>query len=289
MKNNLHLYSIIITSLGVLLMSLESLLIKLAPIDALTYSFYIGLFMFLSVNIILISTKAKKTIQIYKDGIVPIIVCGALFGTANIFFINAIKTTSVANTVMIFASAPLFAALYSYVLYKEKSKRNIYIASFFIFIGLSTIFYSQLGSGDLIGNIYALMCVNLFALSFVILARYKKVNKFAITGFSGFSAMIISLFLIDSFYIDSYTLSILLIAGVFVTPISRVLITKGTQNLPASEVSLLLIIETVMAPIWVWIVLKEVPEQSTFIGGSIILITLFINSLYILKVKENTH
>ncbi len=286
MKNNSHLYSILITSLGVLLMSLESLFIKLAKIDALTFSFYIGVFMFLSINIILVTTKKKKTIQIYKDGLFPIVICGFLFGTSNIFFINAIKTTSVANTVMIFASAPLFAAFYTYLIYKEKSKKNIYIASFFIFIGLFIIFYSQIGSGDLIGNIYALICVNLFALSFVVLAKYKKVNKFAITAFAGFSAMTISFIFVESFYLDNMTLSILLIAGIFISPISRVLMGIGTQNLPASEVSLLMIIETVMAPIWVWMVLKEVPEESTFIGGSIILVTLFINSLYILRMKK---
>ncbi|QKJ21635.1 DMT family transporter [Poseidonibacter lekithochrous] len=283
---NSHFKAIIITSLGVLLMSFESLLIKLTSIQALTFSFYVGLFMFLSINIILFSTKQKKIVSVYKESLKPIIICGILFGISNIFFISAIKNTSVANTVMIFASAPLFSSLYAYLLYKEKSKKNIYIASFFIFLGLFIIFSSQIGGGDLIGNLFALACVNLFALSFVILSKYKKANRLAITAFAGFSITIISFTFVDSFIIDNRTLMILLLAGVLVSPISRLLMGIGTKSLPASEVSILLIIETLMAPVWVWIVLKEVPSSSTFLGGSIILVTLLLNSIYLIKSKK---
>lgn len=184
---------------------------------------------------------------------------------------------------MIFASAPLFSALFAYLLYKQKSKKNIFVASFFIFIGLFIIFSSQLGSGDFIGNIYALICVNLFALSLVILSQYKSADRFAITAFAGFASAVISFFLAKNFTIDLNTLLILIIAGMFVSPISRVLMGIGTKELPASEVSLLMIIETIMAPIWVWVVLKELPANSTFVGGVIILTTLLFNSIYLLR------
>lgn len=284
--SNSHLKAILITSLGVLLMSLESLLIKLTSITALTFSFYVGIFMFFSINTILLAQKRQKVLSIYKNDIKPILICGFLFGTSNLFFISAIKTTTVANTVMIFASAPLFSALFAYLIYRQKSKKNIFIASFFIFIGLFIIFSSQLGSGDFIGNIYALICVNLFALSFVILSQYKNANRLAITAGAGLFIVLLSFSLVDNFNVDTNTLYILMLAGIIVSPISRVLMGIGTKNLPASEVSLLMIIETIMAPIWVWLVLKEVPSDSTFIGGSIILLTLFFNSLYVLKLAK---
>lgn len=135
---------------------------------------------------------------------------------------------------------------------------------------------------------YALICVNLFALSFVILAQYKTVDRFAVTAFAGFMGALISFFFVVDFNINTNTLLILLLAGALVSPLSRVLIGIGTKQLPASEVSILFIIETVMAPIWVWLVLNEVPSNSTFIGGGIILTTLLINSIYILKyTKDN--
>jgi len=285
MSNN-HSKAIIISSLGVLLLSFESLLIKLANINAMTFSFYAGLFMFISINLILLKKHKYQVINTYKNNFYALLICGALFGISNIFFINAIKTTSVANTVMIFASAPLFSSLYSYVLYKENTSRNIYISSFFIFLGLFVIFSSQLEGGDLLGNFYALICVNLFALSFVILAKYKNANRFSITACAGLFSALISFLLADSLIINNSILIILFIAGFFVSPFSRVLMGIGTQTLPASEVSLLMIIETIMAPIWVWIFLNELPGEATFLGGSIILLTLTLNSIYLIKTSK---
>lgn len=286
MKNNPHFQALVITSLGVLLISLESLFIKLTSIQPLVFSFYIGIFMFLSLNFILLTKKKTKIIQCYQNKFSIILICGFLLGVSNIFFISAIKTTTVANTVMIIASAPLFSALYSYLFYKEKSEKNIFIASFFIFLGLIVIFSSQLSGGNLVGNIYALICTNLFALGFVILARYKEINRLTITASAGICSAIVSFIFINSYAINTNALLILLLAGVLISPLARVLIGNGTKSLPASEVSLLMIIETIMAPIWVWLVLKEIPASSTFIGGAIILTTLVFNSLYVLKTNK---
>ncbi len=283
----MHLRAILITISGVLLMSIETLFMKITSIDALTFAFYIGIFMFLSLNIILLTTLKKKTIFIYKVNIQPILICGALSGISIVFFINAIKTTTVANTVFILASAPLFSAFYSYLLYKEKSKKNIYIVSFFIFVGLAVIFFSQLGSGDMRGNIYALISANLFSLYFVVLSKYNEANRFAIIAFGGLIIATTSFFLANNLLIDMSTLMILLLAGLLVVPISRVLISLGTKQLPASEVSLLMTLEAVAAPFFVWLILREVPSDGTFTGGFIIILSLFVNSLYLLKKSKN--
>ena len=138
----------------------------------------------------------------------------------------------------------------------------------------------------MVGNIYALLCTNLFALYFVILSKYKEANRFAIIAFGGFITATVSFFLANSFIIDMSNLLILLLAGVLVVPISRVLISNGTKHLPASEVALLLTLESVAAPFFVWLVLKEVPSNGTFIGGFIIVLALFVNSLYLLKISR---
>lgn len=282
-----HLQGLFITIIGVLLLSLESLFIKLTSITALTFAFYIGLFMFSSTNIILLTNKKTNYIKAYKTDFFAVLICAFLFGISSILFISSIKNTTVANAVLIFSSAPIFAAIYMYIFFKQKSSRNVYISSFFIFIGLYIIFSSQLGQGDIIGNIYALICIALFSLAFVILSRYKDINMFAVISLSSVITVIISFIFTTTIDIDINTLYILLIAGLLVSPMARVLMGIGTKILPASEVSLLMIIETVMAPIWVWVFLNEVPQNSTLIGGVIILLTLIINSLYLLKINKN--
>ncbi len=282
-----HLQGLFITIIGVLLLSLESLFIKLTSITALTFAFYIGIFMFSSTNIILLTNKKTNFIKAYKTDFFAVLICAFLFGISSILFISSIKNTTVANAVLIFSSAPIFAAIYMYIFFKQKSSRNVYISSFFIFLGLYIIFSSQLGQGDIIGNIYALMCIALFSLAFVILSRYKDINMFAVISLSSVVTVIIAFIFTTTINIDLNTLYILLIAGLIVSPMARVLMGIGTKTLPASEVSLLMIIETVMAPVWVWIFLNEVPQSSTLIGGSVILLTLVINSLYMLKINKN--
>ena len=118
---------------------------------------------------------------------------------------------------------------------------------------------------------------------FGLISKYKELDRTILTAFSGLALSIMAFFFCDELLIDFKTLLIVMTMGLLISPISRVLLGNGAKYISASEVSLLMIIETVMAPIWVWIFLNEVPSSYTFIGGSIIIATLLINSLYTLK------
>ena len=272
-----------LTSLGVFIMSLESLFIKFTTISPFLFSFYIGIFMFISmISTFLFKEKAvlKKALN---TNLLMLIVCAILMGTSNIFFITAVKTTTVANVVIIFSTAALFSALFAYLFYREKITKNIIVASFFMFVGLFIIFNDKLEIGSIEGNIYALLCTAFFATSYVILSRYKEMDRFILTAFSGLALSMIAFFFCDDLSIDFKTLAVVMIMGLLISPISRVFLGNGAKYISASEVSLLMIIETIMAPVWVWIFLNEVPSSYTFIGGSIIVATLIVNSLYTLK------
>ena len=272
-----------LTSLGVFIMSLESLFIKFTTISPFLFSFYIGIFMFIS----MISTFIFKEKAVLKKALTTnlpmMIVCAILMGTSNIFFITAVKTTTVANVVIIFSTAALFSALFAYLFYREKITKNIIVASFFMFVGLFIIFNDKLEIGSIEGNIYALLCTAFFATSYVILSRYKDMDRFILTAFSGLALSMIAFFFCDDLAIDFKTLAVVMIMGLLISPISRVFLGNGAKYISASEVSLLMIIETIMAPVWVWIFLNEVPSSYTFIGGSVIIGTLIANSLYTLK------
>ena len=272
-----------LTSLGVFIMSLESLFIKFTTISPFLFSFYIGIFMFISMISTFIFKEKAVLKKALNTNLLMLIVCAILMGTSNIFFITAVKTTTVANVVIIFSTAALFSALFAYLFYREKITKNIIVASFFMFVGLFIIFNDKLEIGSIEGNIYALLCTAFFATSYVILSRYKDMDRFILTAFSGLALSMIAFFFCDDLSIDFKTLAIVMIMGLLISPISRVFLGNGAKYISASEVSLLMIIETIMAPIWVWIFLNEVPSSYTFIGGSIIVATLIVNSLYTLK------
>lgn len=281
MSNNAK--GLALTSLGVLIMSLESLFIKFTSISSFLFSFYMGIFMFISMASTLLFKEKNFVKNAIKSSYVVLIVCAILMAVSNILFISAVKTTTVANVVIIFSTAALFSALFAYLFYKEKITKNIIIASFFMFVGLYIIFNDQLDIGSSEGNIYALLCTALFSIFFVLLSRYKEMDRVVLTALSGVALSVIAFFFCDDLAIDFKTLLIIMAMGLIISPFSRVLIGNGAIYISASEVSLLMIIETIMAPIWVWLFLNEIPSSYTFIGGSIIISTLIVNSLYTLK------
>ncbi len=281
MNNNKK--GIIITALGVLLMSFESLFIKLTSISSFTFSFYLGIFMFISMLLLLIIKQRNIIREVTKTSFYIFLLCGILMGSANIFFIWAIKSTTAANVVLIIGTGALFTSFFAYLFYREKIRINVLIASFFLFIGLFIIFNDKIGEGNLKGNLLALLCTMTFSLSFVLMSKYTRINRIAITAMTGISLATIAYFVSDTISIDFYNLFVVGVMGLIITPFSRVLIFSGTKFINASEVSLLMIIETVMGPIWVWMVLNEVPSSYTFIGGAIILLTLIVNSIYFIK------
>lgn len=284
MSNNAK--GLIITSIGVLIMSLESLFIKLTTINSLTFSFYLGIFMFCSMAFTMLIKQRDKIKSIAKNSFSILLFSAFLMGSSNILFITAIKSTTVANVVLIFGTAALFASFFAFLIYKEKIGKNILLASFFMMMGLFVIFSDSLDLGNLRGNIYALLCTISFSLSFVLLSKYTNISRVALTAITGILISLISYILSDGIIIDINNLLIIAFMGLLITPIARVLMGNGTKYINASEVTLLMIIETLMAPVWVWIFLKEIPNSNTFLGGSIILVTLVINSIYTLSKKE---
>ena len=275
-----------LTSIGIFIMSVESLMIKYTTVSSFVFSFYLGIFIFASTAGSLLFKKKEYVKNALTSSFGMLIICATMMAISNIFFITAVKTTTVANVVIIFSTSPLFSSLIAYLLYKEKMTRNIFYASFFMFIGLFIIFSDELSFGSMEGNIYALLCTILFSVSFVLLSKYKEMDRVVLTALSGVALSVITYFLSDDLKIDTTNLLIVMSMGLVISSISRVLIGNGAKYISASEVSLLMLIETIMAPIWVWIFLNEIPSTNTYIGGSIIILTLIVNSLYTLKKEE---
>ena len=265
-----------LTIIGVSLMSFESLLIRLTALPAQNVTFYFGLLMFASTQLILLFRIKEKLFKLYKDSFRAIFLSAIFMGMSNLFFVLAIKNTSVASAVFILSTAPLISALIGFVLFKTRSPKRLFIATFFVFIGLGFILYHDWGKGNMEGNLYAFFCVLSFSSLFAVLERYKEVSRLACIGFGGLTAALLAFFTSPFIVPDAYSFAVIFFMGALLTPASRLLIGLGTKVLPSTDIALLTIIETLLAPVWVWIFLGEVMMPPTLIGGGIIVITLII-------------
>ena len=275
-----------ITSLGMFLMSFESPLIKMTHLGAQQFTFYFGLCMFISLNAALFVRYRNKIVSVYLSHKRSILLAAFCTGLSNFFFILAIKHTSVASAVFILSTGPLISALFSFLFFKTLTPLRTFAAIFFVFVGLWIILFEDLGQGNMEGNLYAFACVFAFIGMLFVLERDKEVNRLACFGSGSLFAALLSALTAPMVLPDAYSLSIVLLMGGILTPISRSLIGMGTKVLPSVEVALLTIIEPVLAPFWVWLFIHEQPHANTLIGGCIILTTLVVHALITQKALQ---
>ena len=273
---------ILLTLSGVILMSVESPLIQISGLSAQTIGFFFGISIMISTNLMLISKGKKFFINSYATSTKGVVLSGLLMGMSNFCFIMAVYYAGIAKTVLILASSPVISALIAFIFLKQKTPMRIFVATFFVFIGLYFILSDDLGQNSLIGNLFAFGCVLCFSSLFCILTFYKDASRLGYVSFGGF---FVALFCIwgTNFDVTLSALIPVIFMGLFITPFSRLFIGLGTRYLIPAEVGLLVIAESILAPIWGWWWLDEVISKSVFIGGSIILFSLMLNSISTLK------
>ncbi|MBS9778726.1 MAG: DMT family transporter [Campylobacteraceae bacterium] len=256
-------------------MSTESPLIKLSNLQNFEVSFLLGICLIISANLILLSQGREFLIQNYKNELKGNIAIGTCVGFSNFFFVLAIIYAGVANTVLILASTPIFCAFFTKILFKTKTGIHLYIATFFIFLGLYVVLYDDLQIGSLIGIIFAFCCTFCMTLMFTLLSYYENASRISYIAIGGLWLVIFSISFIsfkngfdNAFYI--------VLIGLLIMPFSRYLIGLGARCILPTELSLIMILESVFAPIFAWWWIGDELKSNTLIGGAIIIFSLII-------------
>lgn len=143
------------------------------------------------------------------------------------------------------------------------------------FSGIAIVTSGSIGSGHWIGDLLALFSVICLALMFTLLRKYQDVSRMAITGIGGLLLAGVMFFFATP---SSYSINVWLIMGamgLFTAPLGRVLSMVATRYITAAEVSMTLMLETVLATLWAFVFFSEIPPVESAVGGSLILITIF--------------
>jgi len=218
-----------------------------------------------------------------------------LYAIGNVTFITAIFHTAVANVVFILALTPLFAALMSFVWFREKLRAPTWAAFSVALLGVAILVGADLNSGSTFGNLMAAATATTLSLAFTITRRTGRdmsMSPVIVGALTAMAACIGSALFADQSIIAG-TLALtarqwgwLLLNGMVIMPLSYSLLALGPRYITAAEVALLLLLETALAPIWVWLAVGETVSMSTIIGGAIILTTLIIHSIYKLRLRR---
>ncbi len=284
MKNltNQHKGSLL-AFIAVMLITPDSIFIRLSNIETWGMLFYRGAIPFIVVLIGLIffykNNLLKALVGIGYPGIFYVI----SFSICNITFIISIQNTNVANTLVMIAMAPMLSAILGSIFLKEVPDHKTWIAIIITLVSVTYIFYDSIEMGNFYGDLFGLITAFGLACNAVI-ARYAKNRDLVPSAVIGkLCVAIFAFFFVDSFALLGTDLIIVPLMCVMCVAIPFVLVTIAPRFIPAEEVNLFFLLETIIGPFWVWMVIKEQPSIETIQGGVVIILTIAIHSFLKLK------
>jgi drug/metabolite transporter (DMT)-like permease len=286
-----HLRGLAITAFGVMVLTPDTLLLRLLSLDPWTVVFWRGVLMAVGLAIGLAIFDRSGVMRVYRAIGRPGLAVAACFSASSILFVYSIANTAVANTLIIVATAPMFAAMFSSAFLREHVPLITWGAIAAVMAGIGIVVFGDgAGAGiqsdsKMLGDLAALGTATAMAAIFVLVRRSKAVNMVPSTAIGGLVAALLVLPVAAPLDMSSHDAVVLLVMGLIVLPVSFGLITIGPRYLPAPEVSLLLLLETVLGPYWVWLVLDEQPGPAVLAGGAIVVGSLVIHSLFRLRAR----
>jgi drug/metabolite transporter (DMT)-like permease len=268
---------------AVMFITPDSLFIRLSNVDTWGLVFYRGLIPFFVV--------LTAMLIIYKSNFFKLLYGNSVYGAAYIFtfsitnitFVLSIQNTNVANTLVMIALAPMLSAIFGAIFLKEKPDRNTLIAIIITFFSVLYIFYDSMKIGNILGDVLGFVTAAGLAAGATIIRAGKSFNLVPSAVVGKLVVALVALFFIDSFELKNNDIYIIPAMCVLCVAIPFVLVTLAPRYITGAEVNLFFLLETILGPIWVWLVIKEQPSIETIQGGAVIIITIAIHSFLAIK------
>ena len=264
---------ILMSLVGVVILSPDSLMIRLAGLDDYTLIFYRGLFPVCTITLILwLYYRADFVPALLRIGWAGLL-NGVLFAMVNITFISAIQRTSVANTLLFLSSAPIFAALLSLLILRESQRLSTWLIIAISLLSIFIIGWGSYGSHGLVGDLLALGCALVTAASAVLVRYRKQVDLVPSVILGSLLTTAYALTQSPELAVTPIQLLYVAITGFVLVPFAFVILTIAPRYANSAEVQLVYLLESILGPLWVWLVIRETPPLNTIVGGSMLLIS----------------
>jgi drug/metabolite transporter (DMT)-like permease len=268
---------------AVMFITPDSLFIRLSTVDTWSLVFYRGAIPFVTVFFVMLVIYKLNFFKILFDSGYQGLIYIATFSVTNIAFVVSIQNTNVANTLIMIAMAPMLSAILGSIFLKEMPDPKTWIAIVITFFAAVYIFYDSLKLGNIYGDILGLITALGLAIGAVTIRSAKKKNLVPAAVVGKMLVAIFAIFFVETFILLEKDLWIVPLMCIMCVAIPFVLVTVAPRFIPAEEVNLFFLLETIIGPFWVWLVIKEQPSLETIQGGLVIIVTIAIHSFLKLR------
>ena len=203
------------------------------------------------------------------------VLVGCFLCIAFSFYIYSLLNTSIASGLLILSSAPVFAAFLGWGILGEKPTATTWIALVMAIGGVGIMVFDGLESGRMLGNLFALVSAFCFAAMLVTIRGIGREEPLGGTFLGGVFACLLNAALVvylgSGFAVSEWDFGLSLFMGAFTIGLGIACVTLAAGFLPPSEVSVLVLLESVLGPLWVWMFLGETASAYVLAGGAIVL------------------
>ena len=277
---------LILSFIGVLILSPDSLLIRLVDLDDFSLIFYRSALPIVTILIFLIYTYQESFLKSFYLIGVPGIIYAILYAITHICFVYSIQNTAVANTLVLIASAPIFAALFSVFILKEIPSFFTWMVILISMIAMVIIGIGSFTTTGLYGDLMAIIVATGMGFSMVLVRLFKNKDLVPACLLGCFISALYALPFGINFNLSNNQFIFLFIMCLIILPIPFMILTISPKFAPAHEVALIFLLESVLGTAWVWFVIKETPPINTVVGGILLLGSV---TIYIYQTTKNNN
>ena len=249
--------------------------------------FYRSLALSITILLILVFQKGSRVFDEFRKLDWNDCLLAVFLGTGFVTYVFALLYNTVANALFIFSFAPFLAAFLGWMLLGERVATRTWFAIGFAMAGLTVMVGSELAVSHYLGTLLALWIPIAYAASIIAVRRSKRDNMLVALCLAGLVALVLSAFFVTDYALTSRDLIISLYLGVFQVGMGFTLVVLGSRHVPAAQVGLLALVEPILAPLWVWMGVGELPGLATIIGGSIIFLAIATDGILNIKSSGN--
>lgn len=282
-KSGNHAKGLLITAIGGLFLTVDIPLIKLADGNAWSVIMVRAGLTFIASLVIWavwsLLTGKKQTLIPGKTGIIVAL----LYGLSATCFVTAVFNTSTANLVFILALNPMVSAILGWVFLKERPSRATFITMFFMVIGVLIIVSDGVSSGGWFGDMVALLATSCLASAITISRTTSKEMGLAAIIATCLPCAVALYFVVTKTGYQINDVKWIALDGALILPVAFICLATGPRYLSGPEVAMFYLLETILAPIWVWMIFQEVPSTATLTGGAIMITALLSHSTWQLR------
>ena len=270
--------------------SFTGLIVRHLDVDPMVLNFYRALAMMIAIALIVtVKYRRMAILSVIRVGW-PGVLGAVMLTMAAISFLQSLTHTTVANTLFILGAIPFFTTGLAWVALREQPSRKTLGAMFVAFTGITIMLGEGFGSGSAYGNLMALVTAFCFSIYAVLVRRNRHIDMLPTLLIS--TVLVIAVAGItkhDRLGISMDDLLLCMLWGGVLSGFTSVCFIVASRYIAAAEVTLFMLLEFALGPIWVWLFVNEVPSQWTLLGGALVIAAIVARSLLELRQPASSH